>query len=76
MTTDTMSRLETAIAASAAVRDEKDQKTRDEQAAKARRGSSCARHLVRAARGASGHCGQDRRSVEEARVCRSHYGEA
>ena len=37
MTTDAMSRLEAAIAASAAVRDEKDQKTRDEQAAKARR---------------------------------------
>jgi hypothetical protein len=36
MTTDAMSRLEAAIAASAAVRDEKDQKDRDEQAAKAR----------------------------------------
>lgn len=37
MTTDAMSRLETAIAASAAVRDEKDQKIRDEHVAKGRR---------------------------------------
>ena len=37
MTTDAMSRLEAAIAASAAIRDESDQKSRDEQAAKARR---------------------------------------
>jgi hypothetical protein len=37
MTTDAMSRLEAAVAASAAVRDEKDQKHRDEQTAKARR---------------------------------------
>lgn len=37
MTTDAMSRLEVAIAASAAARDEKDQKVRDEQAAKTRR---------------------------------------
>lgn len=37
MTSDAMSRLEAAIAASAAVRDEKDQKNRDEQAAKAQR---------------------------------------
>jgi hypothetical protein len=37
MTTDAMSRLEAAISASAAIRDEKDQKHRDEQTAKARR---------------------------------------
>jgi hypothetical protein len=37
MTTEAMSRLEEAIAASAAVRDEMDQKARDEQAAKVRR---------------------------------------
>jgi hypothetical protein len=37
MTTEAMSRLEAAIAASAAVRDEMDQKARDEQTAKARR---------------------------------------
>ena len=37
MTTDAMSRLEAAIAASAAVRDEIDQKSRDEQSAKVRR---------------------------------------
>jgi hypothetical protein len=37
MTPDAMSRLEAAIAASAAIRDESDQKSRDEQAAKARR---------------------------------------
>ncbi len=37
MTTDAMSRLEAAIAASAAARDKKDQKLRDEQDAKVRR---------------------------------------
>ena len=37
MTPDAMSRLEAAIAASAAIRDESDQKSRDEQAAKAPR---------------------------------------
>jgi hypothetical protein len=37
MTTEAMSRLEAAIAASAAVRDELDQKARDEQSAKIRR---------------------------------------
>lgn len=37
MTTEAMSRLEAAIAASAAVRDEMDQKARDEQTAKVRR---------------------------------------